>query len=230
VRFSMGRIPAALVVLMGIPGFGAVSSWAQTPPRIVYTFNHPQLQPAQYTITIDETGAVHFVSEPGPAQADDADGVSPAPMDRQIQLDDSLRGNLFSYARTHDFFNRNCARTGLAFTGNKTLTYTGSDGHGSCAFVWALDPPLQRLADQLNAVAFTLEEGRRLDVELQHDRLGLDAELQSLQGAVKEQRAADLANIASELQAIAGDDQVMERARKQAQALLSHSETPLKRN
>jgi hypothetical protein len=204
---------------------------AQAPARIVFTFEHPQLQPSHYTITFDETGAGRFVSQPGPV-SDASDGVFPTPVDRPILLDDALRADLFRYARSHSFFATHCAsaQTNLAFTGNKMLAYTGPDGTGSCAFVWAGDPALQRIADQLGAVAFTMEEGRRLDVEVRHDRLGLDAELETLQDAVKDRRASDLPNIADELQAIAQNQQVMDRARKRALALLAHSENPQKRN
>jgi len=203
---------------------------AQTPARIVYTFEHPQLQPSRYTITIEENGTAHFDSKPGLPQQDD--DVFPAPIDRSIRIDKTLSATLFHYARTHDFFATDCSRhqSNLAFTGNRTLTYTGPDGHGSCAFVWAGDPALQNLADELGAVALTLEFGRRLDVEVQHDRLGLDAELESLQDAVKDRRASDLPNIAEQLQTIADDQQVMIRARKRALALLSRCENPQKSN
>jgi hypothetical protein len=201
---------------------------AQTPARVVYTFEHPQLQPSQYTITIEENGVAHFVSEPGLAQQND--DVFPAAMDRSIRIDDTLRDGLFRYARSHRFFATNCDRHqgNLAFTGHRTLAYTGPDGQGSCAFIWAADPVLQSLADQLGAVAFTVEIGRRLDVEVEHDRLGLDTELESLQDAVKEHRASDLPNIAEQLQTIAADQQVMDRARKRALALLSRCENPQK--
>lgn len=210
----------------------AAAASAQTPARIVYTFEHPQLNPSKYTITIDETGAGHFSSQPGLANIDNQDGVFPAPVERDIHLDQKLRTDLFDYARAHAFFKDHCdhGRSGLAFTGNKTLAYTGSDGQGTCSFVWAGDPVLQRLSDQLNAVAFTIEVGRRLEVEVRHDRLGLDSELQGLQDALKDQRASDLPNIASDLQAIAEDQQVMDRARKRALALLSRCcENPEKR-
>jgi hypothetical protein len=224
--------PAPLTLLFAL---AAVPLTAQIPPpasaHIVYTFEHPQLQPSRYTITIDETGAGRFASEPGPA-GDSSDGVFPSALDRPILLDDSLRGDLFRYARSHSFFATHCSanQNGLAFTGNKTLSYSGPDGNGSCTFVWAGDPVLQRIADQLGAVAFTLEEGRRLDVEVRHDRLGLDAELETLQDAVKDRRAWDLPNIADQLKVIADDQQVMDRARKRALALLSRCETPQKRN
>jgi len=222
----------ALWILLASAGIAAAQAPAQTPARIVFTFEHPQLQPSRYTITIDENGMGRFTSQPGNATIDISEDVYPAPIDRAIRLDDGLRSDMFRYARSHDFFNEHCdrGRADLAFTGNRTLTYSGSDGRGTCAFVWAADPSLQRIADQLNAVAFTLEIGRRLDVEVQHDRLGLDSELASLQDALKDQRASDLHNIAPELHTIATDDQVMNRARKRAMALLSRCDDQQKRN
>jgi hypothetical protein len=229
--------PAPIFPLLSALVAGSLAISAQTTPapataRIVFTFDHPQLQPARYTIAIDESGAGHFTSEPGPVAADQSDGIVPAPLDRPIQIDDSLRAGLFRYARTHNFFGSPCSttRSGLAFIGNKTFTYTGADGKGSCSFVWAADPTLQRISDQLGAVAFTVEEGWRLDIEVQHDRLGLDAELENLQDAVQNQRASDLPNIASQLQAIAEDQRVMDRARKRAVALLARCGDTPKRN
>jgi hypothetical protein len=224
--------PAPLMLLLALaaPPLSAQAPLAAA--RIVYTFEHPQLQPSRYTFSIDETGAGRFTSQPGPVPTDATDGVFPTPLDRPILLDDSLRADLFRYARSHSFFATRCSttQTSLAFTGNKTLAYSGPDGSGSCTFVWAGDPALQRIADQLGAVAFTLEEGRRLDLEVQHDRLGLDAELETLQDAVKDRRAWDLPNIAPQLQTIAEDQQVMDRARKRALALLARCEAAPKRN
>ena len=199
--------------------------------RIVYTFDQPELQPPHYTITLEENGEGRFVSKAGPPPADDTDEVYPAPMDREIHVDPALLAQLFQYARAHQYFNRDCNRSGRrAFTGNKTITYVGPDGRGSCAFVWAADPALQQLSERLNAVAFTLEIGRRLDVEVHHYPLGLDAELESLENAVQEQQASDLPNIAPELQYIASDQDVMNRVRKRAMALLSQCEDPQRNN
>ncbi len=205
---------------------------AQTTARIVYTFENPQLQPARYSFTIEESGAGHFTSQPGNAPVDASDDVYPAPVDRDIRLDRPLSAELFSYARAHSFFQGRCdnGNSHLAFTGRKTFSYQGPDGHGSCDFVWAANPELQRLSDDLGSVALTLEIGRRLDVEVRHDRLGLDAELESLEDLVKDRRAAGLSNIAAELQVIAQDQDVMERARKRALALLSKCGTPSSRS
>lgn len=230
VIFSLLLPVSALAAQTASPATAAPP--VSAPAQIVFTFEHPQLQPARYTITLREDGSGRFVSQPGSAPVDISDSVYPAPIDRPIHIDGRLRASLFAWARAHRFFGEHCAsdRTNLAFTGNKTFAYTGPDGHGSCTFVWAADPALQHLSEQLGAVAFTLEIGRRLGVEDRHDRLGLDSELASLQDAVREQRASDLPNIAPELQTIAGDQLVMDRARRRALSLLSRCESPAKPN
>jgi hypothetical protein len=226
-----------LLLLLSAPALCVAAQSPATNPspaagaQIVFTFEHPQLQPARYTFTIDESGQGRFTSTPGNAATGDDDLV-PIPMDRAVRLDPAFAAGLFQYARAHNFFDTRCSneRTHLAFTGNKTIAYSGPDGKGSCSFVWAADPALQSLSDRLGGVAFTLEIGQRLDLEVQHDRLGLDAELQGLQDAVKDHRADGLANIAPQLQTIADDQQVMNRARKRAIALLSSCEAPQKRD
>lgn len=213
------------------PAQAQLSAIAPSPARIVYTFDQPELQPPHYTITIDENGLGYFVSQAGRPPADDADDVYPAAMNREIRVDPALLADLFSYARAHQYFNEDCGRRArLAFTGKKTIAYSGPDGRGSCAFVWAADAGLQQLADRLNAVAFTLEIGRRLDVEMRHYPLGLDAELESLQNALDEKQAYDLPNIAPELRYIASDQNVMDRVRKRAMALLSRCEDSQRTN
>lgn len=215
----------------GAPVPAQISDMSVGSGRIVYTFDQPELQPPHYTITIQENGLGRFVSKAGAPPADGEDIVYPAPMDREIHVDPDLLADLFRYARAHQYFNEDCSKRGrLAFTGNKTITYVGPDGRGSCAFVWASDATLQRLSDRLNAVAFTLEIGRRLDVEMHHYPLGLDAELESLQTALREQQASDLPNIAPELQYIASDQDVMDRVRKRATALLNRCEEPQRTN
>ena len=111
----------------------------------------------------------------------------------------------------------------VAFTGKKTVSYTGPDGHGECTYNWSRDQQLNQLADDLMAIAYTIDEGRRLATEHVHSRLSLDAELEALQDAAKDRRALEIENISSELESIANDEAVMNRARNRARALLSGS-------
>ena len=217
----MRPLHAAIAVALALAPLAA--SAQDSSPQITYTFENPQLQPASYTILIREDGSGHFRSTAGPSAGPASDDdVAPGALDRDIRIEDPLRTQLFRYARSHHFFAEKCdhGAKNIAFTGKKTLTWSSPDAHGSCTFDWASDPVLQHISDQLVSTAFTLEEGRRLDVELKHSRLGLDAELATLQDAAKDQRAVGLNNIAPELESIAQDEEIMQRARARANALL----------
>ena len=63
--------------------------------------------------------------------------------------------------------------------------------------------------------------GARMEKLLQHDRLGLDAELDSLQEGVEQGNALEISTIRETLTRIAGDEEVLERARKKARLLLT---------
>lgn len=194
--------------------------------KITFAFENPQLQPAAYTLEINEDGTGHFRSTPGPASSGVdtvADIIAPGPLDREIQIDEPLRSSLFSAARTHKFFAIACEpeHSKVAFTGKKTFSYSGPDGQGSCSYNYSQNQALNQLAEQMIAVANTLEIGRRLIIEHEHSRLALDGELELLQQAVKNGRALEIENIAPILQSIANDESVMLRARKRAAGLVT---------
>lgn len=219
----------------------ALSQTAATPPdtprsgsaaaQLRFAFEHPQLDPSSYILLIHEDGSGRYQSgagaAPGPNDTDSAISASvvSAPVTRDIQIHDPLLSTFFQDARAHQFFAITCEAPGshVAFTGKKTISYTGPDGHGECTYNWSHDQQLNQLANDLMAVAYTIEEGRRLALEHLHDRLALDAELQGLQEAAKDHRALELENIAPELQSIANDQAVMNRARSRARALLNGS-------
>jgi hypothetical protein len=60
-----------------------------------------------------------------------------------------------------------------------------------------------------------------LELQHEHGRLSLDAELETLEGMVQNGQAAELGNIAPLLVAIVKDDAVLERAQKRARHLLA---------
>jgi len=204
---------------------------AQTAPpsppqsaQITFSFEHPQLDPANYTLLIRQDGSGHYQSTPGPGP-NSTDGIAGAPLARDIEIRDPLLSAFFQTARSHSFFAIACEapNSHVAFTGKKTLSYSGPEGHCECTYNWSRDQQLNQLADDLMAIAYTIDEGRRLATEHVHSRLSLDAELEALQEAVKDRRALELENISPELEAIANDDAVMNRARNRARALLNGS-------
>jgi hypothetical protein len=65
-----------------------------------------------------------------------------------------------------------------------------------------------------------MDEGSKLKRQYEHGRLSLDSELEFLDQMVHDGRALEVENIAPVLQAIAGDDAVLKRVQRRAQALL----------
>jgi hypothetical protein len=196
---------------------------AQDPPpatagaQIRFTVENHQLDPSAYTLEINKDGSGIYTASFGGGD------VTPQAEKRAIQIREPLLSQLFESAQKDHFFATECEapHNHVAFTGKKTLAYTGPDGKGSCTFNYSRDQSLNQLAYDLMSVAYTLEEGTRLKSEHLHDRLSLDGELESLGTAAQDHRALDLENIAPELEGIANDDAVMERARTRARALLS---------
>ena len=72
------------------------------------------------------------------------------------------------------------------------------------------------LTDLFYGIAYTMDVGRKLDFEHRFDRLGLDAEMISLEQAVKEKHALELGNIAPTLQKLASDPEMMQRVQTRA--------------
>ncbi len=188
-----------------------------------FAFVNPALSPASYRIDFDSTGLGHYHSDPGPSSAPDAAGTIPAPFDQQIEIRSPLREQLLAVAHGRRFLSGECEsrQHKVAFTGQKTLIYEGPEGHGSCTFNWSQDAQLMKAADAFIAVSQTLEQGRRLRLSYLHDRLSLDAELETLANGVKAGTALELENIAPELEAIASDSAIMKRAQTRAASLLS---------
>jgi len=109
----------------------------------------------------------------------------------------------------------------VAFQGIKRLSYSGPDGSGACEYNYSKDKEIEALGNSLLGVEYTILSGARMEKLLQHDRLGLDAELDNLATAIHEGNAFEVGAIRETLTRIASDEQVMDRARRRAKALLT---------
>ena len=210
--------------------FLVVAAHGQTPAAadasFQVDFSDPGLSPSQWTLTLRPDGTGHFRSQVGKPSGDADPGIVPPAVDRDIQLSAGYAGRVFSAAARHNWFKESCeSHLKVAFQGWKTLTYTGPQGQGSCTFNYSKDKEIQELGDSLEAVAETIVEGARLELLLQHDRLGLDAEMQFLVEAVGDGRAQQVCAIKETLERLAQDDTVLERVRKRARMLLAESTT-----
>ncbi len=115
----------------------------------------------------------------------------------------------------------------IAKTGEKTIRYEIADKTAECTFNYSDDAGLMGAAATFQAIAETMQRGKRLEHDLRYDRLGLDAEMESLINAQKAGSAIEIGNIAPVLQALVEDDHVIDRVRRRAARLLQDAGSPV---
>jgi hypothetical protein len=223
---------ALALAALALPGQGEVGADAGAVFQV--DFSHPGLSPSHWTLTIRPDGSGHFRSErrsptsegsQGEAQAQ-TQGIEAPSVDRDIQVSAGFAERVFQTARRHKSSKSECeSHLKVAFQGQKKLQLSGPDGGWVCEFNYSQDKEIQALGDSLVAVAGTIVEGARLEVLMQHDRLGLDSETEYLVEAVGSGRLEQVCTIRGILERLANDPAVMERVRKRARVLLAGTGT-----
>lgn len=194
-------------------------------PVVVVDFTNPGVSPSHWTLSLHQDGSGHFHAERG-NPLNQSEGMDVPNEDRDIRLSADYAEHVFKTAKEHHWFNQKCeSHLKVAFQGWKKFSYTGPEGQGSCTFNYSQDREIQALGDSLVGVAETLREGARLEMLLQHDRLGLDREMEYISDGAKDGRIVQIGAIREILERLAGDDEVLERVRKRAQVLLAHAGT-----
>jgi hypothetical protein len=217
---------AVALLAVAAPAAANGQALSAADPTFQLDFSNPGLSPSQWTLTLRPDGSGHFRSQEGKPPDEATQGIVPPAVDRDIQVSAAYAGRVFAAAQRHRWFNEPCeSHVKVAFQGWKTLTYTGPQGQGSCTFNYSKDKEIEDLGDSLEAVAETILEGARLELLMQHDRLGLDAEMEFFVGAVGEGRAQQVCVIREILERLAEDDTVLERVRKRARMLLARGAT-----
>lgn len=208
------------VVLAGC-AFAQNSGAASMGAHIRFTVEDPQILPQVYTLDIYEDGSGTYTA----TYTDPVSRKLSQQVKQPIHIHGPLVSRLFQTARKDHFFASKCAdkHRNVAFTGKKTLAYAGPDGSGSCTFNYSRERNLNQITSDLVAVGYMLKVGKRLQQEHRYDRLSLENELEGLQEAVRDGRALEPENIATELEAIADDNAVMNLARARARSLLERT-------
>ena len=203
---------------------GAPASTTKMPAEVSFQFDRTGLPVPRFTLRLWEDGTGRYVADQAelPATATSSRGQAAQHIDRPIKLTSATIGKVFKSARSLNHFNIECASKAknIADTGKKTLTYTGEDGSGSCLYNYSEVKSVETLTDEFQAIAFTLDEGRRLEFLHRYDRLGLDAEMILLAQEAEAGRALELGTISPTLLAIADDTALIQRVRLKAQKML----------
>ena len=226
-----------IVVLMvlGVASFAFGQPVSATDPpavlqgQVSFQFERAGVPVPRYSLEIHEDGTGRYqadesASVPSPSSSA-AQYVGGKHIDRTITLSPATVAKIFKQARALDHFNVACdsKAKNIANTGKKTLSYVGPDGQGSCVYNYSDNKSVAALSDMFLAIAFTMDEGRRLEFLHRYDRLGLDAEMNSLANEAQAGRALELGTIAPTLDSIAGDTALMQRVRLRAEKLLEQS-------
>lgn len=212
------------VFLVGLAlAAAAIAANGEPGPVVQIDFSNPGLVPSQWTLELHPDGVGHFHSQRGSSNADSVLLEAPD-IDRDVQLSPHFAEHVFQVAERKKLFHVECeSHLKVAFQGTKKLTYTGPRGQGSCQFNYSKDPEIESLGDSLVSVANTVIEGARLQTLLQHDRLGLDHEMETLVESATDGRAQQIGSIRDILERLADDPAVLERVRKRARTLLERA-------
>ncbi|WP_058185479.1 hypothetical protein [Terracidiphilus gabretensis] len=201
---------------------GAAVAWGQAERSVRIEYSNPGLIPATWVLELHPDGSGHFHSERGSATQSSMGWMEPPDLNTDVRLSAAFASHVFDTAAAEHYFQMDCeSHAKVAFQGKKQLSYAGPDGSGTCSFNYAKEKTVQELADSLEAVATTIIEGARLERLRQHDRLGLDQEMQNLTEMTADGRATEVGVIREELERIAEDEALMDRVRRKARELLA---------
>ncbi|MGB6691005.1 MAG: hypothetical protein WBE76_24495 [Terracidiphilus sp.] len=200
----------------------ALPAYGQSGAVVRVDFSNPGVVPSNWTLTLHPDGSGHFHSERGSAPEQDPPAMEAPNIDRDVQVSEQFADRVFQTVQDHAIRSGNCeSHMKVAFQGWKKLTYSGPEGQWSCEFNYSRDRQVQELGDSLLAASGSILEGARLELLLQHDRLGLDKEMEYISDAAADGRLIQICTIRGILERLADDPEVMERVRKRAKTLLA---------
>lgn len=199
---------------------------ATSQPEVSFQFERPGLPVPKFTVVVHEDGTGTYRGEEAPVSGGPGSAASPGrSINRPMKFSPATAELIFKTARALDYFNIACASKAknIADTGKKTLSYNGPDGHGSCQYNYSENKSVSQLTETFQAIAFTMDEGRKLEFLHRYDRLGLYSEMDTLIHEIDEKRALEVGNIAPALTSIVADEALIQRVREKAARLLAQA-------
>lgn len=200
------------------------SATSAAPPKLHFTFDHPDLPVTHYELDIDAAGAAHYQSRiKGQEKGSSEEGIA-----RDFTLSADTRDRLFELIKAANNLDGTFDYTKhrIAFTGTKNITFTDTNGTHQAKFVWTENQPVTQLTEILQGISGTLEEEPVLQRMRHYDPLGLNAELGKMEKLANSGWLRELNLIAPILKDIASDSSVMGVARKRAERLLQKAALP----
>ncbi len=188
-------------------------------PTVTFRLEMPSFNPTYFGVAVESTGKAAYVSEPK-ATPDNAPGD---PYIVKFVMSQATRQRIFELARAASYFQGDFAYTkgNIANTGAKTLSYADEGRCSQTTYNWSMNPAIQQLTAIFQGISNTLEFGRRLAFLHRFDKLGLDAELKSMEDEAARGDLTELQAVEPVLRNIFNDHGVMNLARERAARLLA---------
>lgn len=184
---------------------------------VTFTLDFPQSNPEHYSIAVDATGHARY--ECTGKIAEDSEEL---PYHAEFEVSAGTRAKIFDRAKQAHYFAGNLESSNhkLAFTGTKILSYQDGQQSHAGQYNYSNLPPVQQLTTLFQAMAETLEYGRRLAYYHRYQKLALDDELKRMEAQAKNNELSDIQGVASVLQEIFDDPSVINVVRARAKELM----------
>ncbi len=214
------------MIFAALIGFSWVTLCAQQDavPTIAFTCDFPGSVPSHYEVSVAADGHSSYFSQtkpdsnPGTEASDSSDNDYRA----AFTLPPSTVTRIFDLAKKSNYFSGEIdSKKRTASTGTKTLSYHSSSQNIQATYNYSNVPGVEDITTAFQGLAETMEFVRRLNYDLQYQKLALDDELKRMEemasrGAIQPVSLADTL-----LEKIANDPTIMNVSRARAQRLLA---------
>jgi len=195
-----------------------------TQASVRFSFDWSQGFPWQkYSITVQSDGKSRFDGTPHADETNDTD-----PYQQDFTMSAANRQKIFDLAQKLNYFQGNFASPmkHIAQTGQKTLQYQSPQAQGSATYNWSQNSDVEELTRLFEAIAMTIDFGRKLAFQYRFDKLGMDKLLKELEDQQASHGVEELAIIAPMLRKIVNDPNLMNISRQRAERLLHGTNQP----
>ncbi len=140
-----------------------------------FSFDWPQGIPWQkYSIDVQADGKAHFDGVPNAADSRDTD-----PYRQDFSMSAANRQKIFDLTQKLNYFRGDFDShlKHIAQTGRKTLEYRSAQVQGATTYNWSQNADVEELTKLDQAIAMTIDYGRKLEFQYRFDKLGMDERL-----------------------------------------------------
>ena len=219
-RQILRTIGSVVLLFAAVPG---QAQSAASPPKITFIMDSAIVPPAHFSVSVREDGATVYESR------DDGKDSQLDPLTAQFTMSESTRTRIFQLASSTNYFHGSYDFTAhkVAFTGKKTLRFSGNGVATETTFNWSENKDIDQLDRIFEGIAAAQEAARKLQFLRRFDRLSVDGVLKGLESRADGGEAFEIHAIAPTLRLIANDINLLKTARERARKLLKMGELEL---